>query len=165
VSKAASAFETCVEPGCDAPRYRGCRHCQKHHMRDYRNRQGRVSEHDQQVALFEFVARFGVRLPELRLLFAIPNGGARHPVVAVKLKAEGVRRGVPDIFLPIPRNGSHGLFLELKNGTKGRVSSEQREWLADLDTQGYATAVARDWTAAARLILVYLGARPDDYGL
>lgn len=43
-------------------------------------------------------------VPELRWLHAIPNGGYRDKVTAGKLKAEGVKRGIPDVFLPLPLN-------------------------------------------------------------
>ena len=33
-------------------------------------------------------------------IFAIPNGGARSPATAGRLKAEGVSSGVPDLFVP-----------------------------------------------------------------
>lgn len=52
-------------------------------------------EHREQVALFEWVEYQLTRYPELELLFAIPNDGDRHPVVGARLRAEGVRRGVP----------------------------------------------------------------------
>lgn len=124
-----------------------------------------MSERDHQVALFDFAARFEARLPELRLLFHVPNGGKRDKVVAARMKREGVKRGVPDICLPVARGEYHGLFIELKNGNMGRVSAAQRDWIHELDAQGYATAIARDWVEAARLILVYLGTEPEGYGL
>lgn len=73
-----------------------------------------MTEHEEQKALIEWSAWMSNARPELSLMFAVPNGGDRHPAVAAKLKAEGVKAGVPDIFLPVPRNGYHGLFIELK---------------------------------------------------
>jgi hypothetical protein len=58
------------------------------------------NEHEEQVALFEWAAWNSSKYKELELMFAIPNGGQRHVVVARKLKDEGVKAGVPDIFLP-----------------------------------------------------------------
>ena len=37
-----------------------------------------MSEHDEQVALFEWAALREAEIPELALLFAIPNGGLRN---------------------------------------------------------------------------------------
>jgi len=95
-----------------------------------------------------------------RLLFAIPNGGARNIIVARKLKAEGVRAGVPDYFLAIPNHSYHGLFLELKAGgagvPKGRVSPEQREMLVHLNTGGYMASIVCGIDEAVRAVEEYL---------
>jgi hypothetical protein len=66
------------------------------------------------------------------MLFAIPNGGARHKAIAGKLRAEGVRAGVPDICLPVPRGEYHGLFIELKRPKGGHVSEEQEAWISEV---------------------------------
>ena len=70
-------------------------------------------EHGEQVAVFEWSKWHFKKHPGLRLMFAIPNGGDRHEVVAAKLKAEGVKPDVPDIFLPVARCGFNGLFFRL----------------------------------------------------
>lgn len=115
----------------------------------------RHGEHAEQVALFRWAGLARTRHPELALLFAIPNGGHRHIQVARRLKAEGVRPGVPDICLPVPRGGWHGLYLELKTAT-GATSSEQRSWLEALAAQGYRVAVCRGWEAARECLRAYL---------
>lgn len=81
------------------------------------------------------------RYPEVALLYAIPNGGHRHISVAAKLKAEGVKRGVPDLCLPLARGGHFGLYLEMK-AQDGRVRPEQKQWLTALRENGYLTRVA-----------------------
>lgn len=99
-----------------------------------------MSEHDEQVAVIQWAAMAQGRFPELALLLAIPNGGARHIAVATKLKAEGVRPGVPDLFLPYPNGGWHGLWIEMKT-TTGRPSESQKWWLAELRKQWYSAVV------------------------
>jgi len=94
--------------------------------------------------------------PELRLLFAIPNGEHRHWTVAKRLKAQGVRAGVPDLFLPAPRSGWHGLFLELKRRDGGVVSDHQAGWHLGLTQQGYMVAVCRGATDARNALIKYL---------
>ena len=79
--------------------------------------------------------------PELAMLYAIPNGGKRAIKTAVALKKQGVKRGVPDMCLPVPRGGFNGLYIELKRVKGGTVSDEQREWIAALNTQGYKAIV------------------------
>lgn len=77
-------------------------------------------------------------------LFAIPNGGSRHPKEAVNLKLQGVKSGVSDLCLAYPVPPYHGFFGELKrlNPTKGKVSVEQQEFLDRMGAVGYATCVA-----------------------
>lgn len=112
------------------------------------------SEHAHQVALFMWAQQSGIA--ELKLMFAIPNGGLRDKRTATRLKAEGVKSGVPDIFLPVARKECWGLFIELKK-PGGRVSEEQYEWIYELRKQGYGAAVCVGWEAARDVILQYLG--------
>lgn len=123
-----------------------------------------MSEHTEQAALFEFIERVAVRAPELRLLYAIPNGGARHKAVAAKMKREGVRAGMLDMCLPVARRAWHGLYIELKYG-KNKPTPEQNQWMANLAAQGYAVDVSYGWHEAACKILAYLGYDPREYGL
>jgi hypothetical protein len=113
-------------------------------------------EHDEQVALFDWADRSTGRHPELSLMFAVPNGGARNIIVAKKLKDEGVKRGVPDLMLAAPRRGYHGLFIEMKKVKGGRVSPEQTEWKTKLQAQGYRVEVCAGFEAAKETILEYL---------
>lgn len=106
-------------------------------------------EHEEQRTLMQWWALYSKSkgLSEC-LLFAIPNGGFRHISVAMKLKQEGVRAGVPDLFLALPRGNYHGLFIEMKKAKGGRVSDSQNAVMTSLVRQGYACAVCHGWTAA-----------------
>ena len=117
-------------------------------------------EHDEQAALFTWAELQEAAHPELRNLFAIPNGGARHPAVAAQLKAEGVRRGVPDLFLAVMRRGSDGrtwggLFIEMKR-KPNKPTSEQQEWIARLRASGYMAVVCYGCEEAKQCIMAYL---------
>lgn len=114
------------------------------------------TEHQEQVALFEWSAWQEGLWPELRLLHAIPNGGKRDIRTAAMLKAEGVKPGVPDICLPVPRGGKHGLYIELKRRKGGTVSKEQEAWIRALMEQGYSCSVCYGWDQARETILQYL---------
>lgn len=113
------------------------------------------SEHAEQVALFAWAEDNVERLPALALMFAIPNGGHRHVSVAAKLKMEGVKAGVPDLMLPWPAHGRHGLFIEMKYG-KNQPSNSQQLWLQRLEMAGYATAICYSTQAAITVIENYL---------
>lgn len=113
-------------------------------------------EHREQKNLFLWAAWHVGQHPELALMFAIPNGGKRDAVTASKLKDEGVKAGVPDICLPVARQGWHGLFIELKWGY-GQASELQKEWSARLTDQGYLAVVVNGWQEAADVLRDYLG--------
>ena len=91
----------------------------------------------------------------INALFAIPNGGVRDMMTAVKLKAEGVRRGVPDLFLATSRNRAHGLWIEMKK-EGGRISDEQHTMMDYLTQQGYLCEVCWSLDDATNAIKKYL---------
>lgn len=95
------------------------------------------------------------RYPELKLLHHIPNGGKRDPVEAKHLKQQGVKSGVPDLCLPVARNGYHGLYIEMKTEV-GRVSDNQRWWLRELTEQQYLAVVCYGWKEAVECLTDYL---------
>lgn len=113
-------------------------------------------EHAEQAAVIAWAAYQQRRYPELELLYAIPNGHWRHKATAGKLKAEGVRRGVPDLCLPVPRGPYHGLYLELKRRRGGKLTRAQRGWLERLGAQGYRAVVIRGADEAIRELEHYL---------
>jgi hypothetical protein len=122
------------------------------------------SEHGEQAAIFCWCSQNLITYPDLKWLYAVPNGGYRHPAEAGRLVAAGVKSGVPDICLPVRQKGwqgSNGLYIELKalktKGKKvGEPRPEQAEWLAFLKTQGYYTAVCYGWIEARDLLIRYL---------
>lgn len=115
-------------------------------------------EHGHQVALIRWWVYFSNSLGiDQRLLAAIPNGGHRHPAVAAKMKAEGVRPGMPDLFLFFPARGYHGLGIEMKAPTKtARVSPAQTEMMGLLACRGYLVVVAKGVEDAIAQIKWYL---------
>lgn len=115
-----------------------------------------VSEHQHQCALISWwkIAHKTFGLPEFALL-AIPNGGHRHIAVAAKMKAEGVRRGILDLCLPVSRHGYHALWIEMKAG-KNKPTPEQIEFIKWQEEEGYKCVVCYDWMDARAEIEGYL---------
>lgn len=95
--------------------------------------------------------------PELRMLYHIPNEGKRSRKTGARMRAEGLKKGVPDLCLPVARCGKHGLYIELKRSKGGRLSEAQSDWLDRLMAEGYGVAVCHGWEDAARVIERYLG--------
>ena len=93
---------------------------------------------------------------ELGLIFAVPNGGLRNITTAVKLKAEGVKSGVPDLMLPVSRKDYHGLFIEMKREKSGKMSEMQLQWRDDLKEQGYYCVQCRGSAMAISALKYYL---------
>lgn len=93
-------------------------------------------------AVAEWVVLNEARWPALKLMFHAPNGGSRHPAEAAKFKAMLVRKGVPDLMLPVARGRRIGLAIELKS-EKGRISEEQSEFMARLEQAGWLCCVCR----------------------
>lgn len=112
----------------------------------------------EQEALFRWAAYERGKWPELAALHHIPNGGSRNKAEAARLKAQGVRAGVPDICLPAARGCYHGLYIELKRRKGGRVSEAQRQWLEYLEGAGYCARVCHGWDEARETIEKYLEA-------
>lgn len=120
-----------------------------------------LTEHDLQASV---IAECNLRAnqdPRWGMIFAIPNGGLRSKATAGKLKAEGVKAGVPDLFLPVVKHGSlgilyYGLFMELKIG-RNVPTGEQEAWLRLLREQGYYTCwIYDDPYSAIDLLRWYL---------
>lgn len=93
--------------------------------------------------------------PELALLFHIKNETTEGAQRVAVDRAMGVKKGVPDLFLPVARGQYHGLFIELKNET-GRVNDAQEWWGTKLTENGYFWEVCHGWESATRVIEWYL---------
>lgn len=104
-----------------------------------------MSEHAEQVAVIDWCFRNTARYPSLDLIFAIPNGamlgGGRIGAIRMNaLKAEGLRPGVCDLFLPLPKGVYHGMFIEMKTAT-GTLSENQEQFIEAVTQLGYFAPV------------------------
>jgi hypothetical protein len=112
-----------------------------------KRRPRRDEEHAEQVVFFNRIRTLALNKPRYALAarstHAIPNGGGRSRAEAGRLKAEGVTRGVPDIFCRLAVPGHHGLYIEMKKCQGGRVSDEQETWIEESRMLGYAAHVCR----------------------
>ena len=119
-----------------------------------KRRPGR-SEHSLQAACVAW-AKLSADAPrKAKLIFAIPNGGKRGIITAIKLKAEGVTAGIPDLCLPVARGGFHALYIEMKTET-GTVSESQHKMRTAFEAEGNAVLVIRSFEEFQAAIRFYL---------
>lgn len=120
----------------------------------------RDEEHNEQVVFFNRIRTLALNDDRYTIAadrtYAIPNGGGRSKREAGRLKAEGVRAGVADVFVSYPTENPqadadsplyHGLYIEMKSLT-GRPSREQQEWIRASLALGYAACVCQGADAA-----------------
>lgn len=90
----------------------------------------KAAEHELQKAVAQMLDNFNYPY------FAIPNGGLRSKITGARLKAEGVKAGVADIFIYRSNSSYHGIFLELKFGTN-KQQKTQKEFQKKAESEGY----------------------------
>lgn len=116
-----------------------------------------LSEHREQAALIQWWALYcRTKHIDESLLFAIPNGGKRTFAVANIMKSEGMRSGVPDLFLAVPHGEYHGMFIEMKRANGGTLQDTQKSYLSLLGSVGYKCVVCHGFEAARDSITRYL---------
>ncbi|AXO88424.1 VRR-NUC domain-containing protein [Pseudomonas parafulva] len=129
-------------------------------IRPFKPRQARAKpvdrEGQEQAALMQ---ELQLRFPQaFKLIYHVPNGGHRVKAVAGKLKAQGVKAGVPDLVLPMARGGYFGLYIEFKAMPPfdAEVSPNQDAYIQALTGQGYLAIVCRGRIDAMEAIRAYL---------
>lgn len=108
-----------------------------------------------QIALFDLALLLEKQHPELRLMFHVPNEGKRSVYSGAELKRAGLKKGVPDVMLPVARKGYNGLAIEMKAG-KNKPTEEQKKWLTGLAGEGWLCYVCRGYEAAATVLGDYM---------
>lgn len=110
-----------------------------------KNNRSHRKEHDEQTALFGLFKATTYVSPLFDLVFAIPNqgirGGRAGKISGSRFKAEGKKKGVPDIMVPVANKDYHGLFIEMKTKYNS-AEKEQIEWMQRLKQQGYDAIVS-----------------------
>jgi hypothetical protein len=108
-------------------------------------------EHDEQVAVIKYCDIHHIPI------FAIPNGSNKSKIQAHNFKLEGLRAGVPDLCVPLMRNGYGSLYIEMKRKKKSTVSIEQKAWIALLNSFGHKAVVCYGSDEAIEVIKGYIG--------
>lgn len=108
-----------------------------------------IKEKSEDREQIEFVSWIKQNYPEEKVIH-IPNGKKRSIIDAVRLKAMGVMKGVPDLFFP-----SLYLWIEMKKVKDGKLSPEQKVVMESLRRDGYRVAVCKGAEEAKALFLSY----------
>ncbi|KVP40111.1 hypothetical protein WJ87_04730 [Burkholderia ubonensis] len=112
----------------------------------------------------QLIKQFRAEYPDIgELLIHIPNGGYRkNAFEGWRLKEQGVRAGVSDLFLPVARGGFFGLWIEFKAAppNDAAVSDKQKEWVELMQAQGYSAHVCLGVAAAMKVLAEYLALPP-----
>lgn len=111
-------------------------------------------EADIQSEFFSQVKLFFPRIPD-KLLFAVPNGGSRNKIEAANLKRQGVKSGIADVILLIPKSGFASLCMEFKTKS-GKQSSEQKEFQKQAEMCGSKYIIVRSVKQAIDEMKKYL---------
>ena len=109
----------------------------------------------EQATLIQWCNLQSCKYSELKMIFAIPNGGYRNKGEARKLKTTGTKSGVPDLFLAVPKNNKAGLFLEMKVG-RNKCTENQKKWIRALMEQNYEVKICYSCEEAIQVIKKYL---------
>lgn len=107
-----------------------------------------MSEHDEQVAFIEWTELQKNIYPHVDRFFAVLNqnillsklSNRQRNAVLQYSKSEGMKKGVSDLMLLVPRGIYHGLIIEMKYG-KNKTTQSQGDWLDFFSSQGFCTCV------------------------
>ena len=121
------------------------------------------SESLEQQAVVTYCAFQSWRLPNADRIYHIANGGWRTMTEAKRFKAEGVKAGVSDLCLPVPLNGYHGMYIEMKRPDhKNKPTAEQKDWLEYFNSVGYKAVVCYGYEEAVTEIQRYYGVPEEE---
>jgi hypothetical protein len=109
------------------------------------------SENWHQKQLIQWVKQF----PWGQFLFHIPNETTGGRGWIVRNSQMGCRKGVPDLMLPIPMHGYHGMFIEMKR-PGGNMDETQKRWIAALNDMGYHAVCCKGWREARDVLQRYM---------
>jgi hypothetical protein len=144
------APELVLTPPEDAKAAKKVRHLEAAQQMDYMDRVRRCLDPD---------GRALPGRPGADLIFALANENAAGRAIGVVRWKMGVRPGLPDLGIFVPRNRYHGAFIEMKQsgGVASDVRPAQRECQESLNRTGYRAVVCYGWWDAWKFTCDYLG--------
>lgn len=120
-----------------------------------------LEKHDQ-ANLFAWAEAQMFNYPELDLMYAIPNAGGytggfkKNKGRVIQMRKQGVKKGVPDIHLPVARRGWNSLYIELKREDDDTLKPDQEKWAKKLREANNCVALASGFVDACDILVRYL---------
>ena len=121
-----------------------------------------ANEEKEQEVVMQWARMHTGRWSELGLLYHCPNGGSRNKREGARLKRMGVLAGVPDLHLPVSRNGYHSLYIEMKY-KDGRLSPTQKDIIDKLASEKNCCLVCYTAEDAIKALEMYLTFTEESY--
>lgn len=117
-----------------------------------------MTEAEEQIEVIRWASLQAHILPELALLYHVPNEGRHNVAYRSKLAKMGLKKGIPDLVLPVPSNGYHALYVEMKksDGHISDIRPDQIEKIKALTDYGNRAVVAFGYMQAIEEICRYL---------
>lgn len=105
-----------------------------------------------QIAFFRWLEE---QHPEIYAMSFASAGGMRTGIqTAIEMRDMGYKTGTPDVMILIPRNGYHGLMIEIKP-LKKYATPEQKDIIVKLNKEGYNAQVVKGWEALLLAVKTY----------
>lgn len=94
--------------------------------------------------------------------FAVPNGAllagndAQRARYMNFLKKQGLKNGVSDVVIALPRGPYHGAYMEFKRDNASKVTDAQDDWIALMNIVGYHASIVRGYEQSVAFAQGYL---------
>lgn len=123
------------------------------------------TEHQEQCVVIKWACYREMAFPELKLLHSSTNGVHANSVQAVmKLKREGMKNGIPDLHLPVPKGEYVSLYIEMKV-RNNKPTTDQLTWIEQLRLWGNRVEVCYGASEAIAVLIDYLGITTENHGV
>ena len=103
-------------------------------------------EVDEQEAFLDYLK--GLPYPWCEIWFSVPNDSRRGFVAQRLAKRLGIRRGIPDLIIPISVDPYYGLAIEMKRVKGSTTTQDQLDWQRRLREQGWKAEIVKGCDAA-----------------
>lgn len=109
----------------------------------------------QQIAFFDYCRLVSAQHSAWRLAYHIPNESKASIQRRITLARAGLKKGMPDIHIPVANEKYHSLFIEMKV-KPNKASPHQVEMMCDLIAQGNYACICWSASEAIEVVAKYI---------